>query len=126
MVERLGAEGFMDELHNGFRLLMDPEKEMITAESLKRNAAAALGLMGETTITDEEARCMVREGDLDGDGGLSQLEFFSLMFRLSPDLMSASTELFFTAVAAAADEDDDGRRGVFHDRHMNTSKVKYN
>ncbi|CAL1372548.1 unnamed protein product [Linum trigynum] len=125
MVERLGAEGFMDELHNGFCLLMDPEKEMITAESLRRNAArAALGLMGETTITDEEARCMVREGDLDGDGGLSQLEFFSLMFRLSPDLMSASTELFFTA---AADEDDDGRRDVFHDGHnMTTSKVKYN
>ncbi|KAL6197533.1 hypothetical protein ACLB2K_033141 [Fragaria x ananassa] len=89
MLERLGEEGFMRELCNGFRLLKDEKREVITFESLKRNSAM-LGLQG---MSDEELRCMVREGDLDGDGCLSEMEFCTLMFRLSPALMQVSKEL---------------------------------
>lgn len=70
MVEKLGGEGFIDELCNGFRLLMDSEKRVITFESLKRNCAAVLGLKG---MDDEELMCMLKEGDLDGDGSLNQM-----------------------------------------------------
>lgn len=86
MAEKLGGEGLIRELCNGFRLLMDAEKEVITLESLRRNAAL-LGLQG---LGDDELRSMLREGDLDGDGALSQMEFCVLMFRLSPDLMEES------------------------------------
>ncbi|XAR66361.1 hypothetical protein NMG60_11012570 [Bertholletia excelsa] len=86
MVERLGTEGFMDELCKGFRLLMDGDKGVITFESLKKNSAV-LGLQG---LSDEELKCMLKEGDLDGDGSLDQKEFCVLMFRLSPDLMNGS------------------------------------
>uniref|UniRef100_A0A803NZE8 EF-hand domain-containing protein n=1 Tax=Cannabis sativa TaxID=3483 RepID=A0A803NZE8_CANSA len=50
MVDKLGAEGFMKELCNGFRLLMDSRKGVITFESLKRSSAF-LGLQG---LSDEE------------------------------------------------------------------------
>ncbi|KAK4271407.1 hypothetical protein QN277_020107 [Acacia crassicarpa] len=96
MVEKLGTEGFMKELRNGFRLLMDREKEVITFESLKKNSAS-LGMQG---MSDDELMCMLREGDLDGDGALDEMEFCTLMFRLSPDLMNNSKNLleesFFT------------------------------
>ncbi|KAG0460808.1 hypothetical protein HPP92_020735 [Vanilla planifolia] len=39
-------------------------------------------------MTVEEAEAMVREGDLDGDGVLSEDEFCVLMVRLSPGMMS--------------------------------------
>lgn len=94
MVEKLGAEGFMKELCNGFRLLMDRDKGVITYESLKKNSAV-LGLEG---ITDEEVMCMVREGDLDGDGTLNEMEFCTLMFRLSPALMQCSKDLLQEAI----------------------------
>ncbi|KAG2689742.1 hypothetical protein I3843_09G151400 [Carya illinoinensis] len=94
MVEKLGAEGFMKELCNGFRLLMDGDKGMITFESLKRNSAL-LGLEG---MSDEEVWCMLREGDLDGDGALNEMEFCTLMFRLSPGLMESSKELLEEAI----------------------------
>ncbi|XP_057512444.1 calcium-binding protein PBP1-like [Actinidia eriantha] len=87
MVEKLGAEGFMDELCNGFRLLVDEDKGVITFESLKRNSATVLGLQD---MSDDELKCMLREADLDGDGSLNQTEFCVLMFRLSPDLMKGS------------------------------------
>ncbi|XP_057470768.1 calcium-binding protein KRP1-like [Actinidia eriantha] len=87
MVQRLGAEGFMDELCNGFRLLMDEEKGVITFESLKKNSASMLGLKD---MSNDELMCMLREGDLDGDGCLNQMEFCVLMFRLSPELMKGS------------------------------------
>ncbi|ONK65950.1 uncharacterized protein A4U43_C06F2650 [Asparagus officinalis] len=83
MAEKLGEEGLMAELCNGFRLLMDPGSGLITFESLKRNSAL-LGLGG---LSDEELRGMVREGDMDGDGGLNEMEFCVLMVRLSPELM---------------------------------------
>ncbi|XP_019171820.1 PREDICTED: calcium-binding protein PBP1-like [Ipomoea nil] len=89
MVEKLGAEGFLKELFNGFRLLTDGETNVITFESLKRNSA----LLGLHNMSDEELRCMLNEGDVDGDGCLSEMEFCVLMFRLSPDLMDKSRML---------------------------------
>ncbi|KAA8526885.1 hypothetical protein F0562_008886 [Nyssa sinensis] len=86
MIQRLGADAFMVELCNGFRLLMDVEKGLITFESLKRNTF----LLGLQEMEDEELVCMLREGDLDGDGALNQMEFCILMFRLSPGLMDGS------------------------------------
>ena len=94
MVEKLGAEGFMKELCNGFRLLMDGEKGLITFESLKRNSAL-LGLQG---MSDDEVMCMLREGDLDGDEALNEMEFCTLMFRLSPGLMKTSRKLLVQAI----------------------------
>ncbi|GAB2298746.1 hypothetical protein Dimus_032820 [Dionaea muscipula] len=89
MVQKLGTEGFMDELSKGFQLLMDQEKGLITFKSLKKNAAALMGL-GE--MSDDELREMLREGDSDGDGCLNQKEFFVLMFRLSPALLDGSSK----------------------------------
>ncbi|CAJ1961502.1 unnamed protein product [Sphenostylis stenocarpa] len=94
MMEKLGTDGFMKELTNGFQLLMDREKKVITFESLKRNSAL-LGLEG---MSDDEIRCMLREGDLDGDGALDEMEFCTLMFRLSPALMNNSKELLEEAI----------------------------
>ncbi|TYJ38927.1 hypothetical protein E1A91_A04G028800v1 [Gossypium mustelinum] len=83
MVESMGAEGFIMELCNGFRLLMDVERGLITFESLKRNSV----VLGLNDLRDDEIVCMLSEGDLDGDGALNQVEFCILMFRLSPGLM---------------------------------------
>lgn len=94
MVEKLGIDGFMEELSKGFRLLMDADKGVITFESLKRNSVS-LGLCG---MSDEDVRSMLREGDLDGDGALDEKEFCVLMVRLSPGLMKASKELLEEAI----------------------------
>ncbi|KAB2032816.1 hypothetical protein ES319_D05G403700v1 [Gossypium barbadense] len=83
MVESMGAEGFIMELCNGFRLLMDVERGLITFESLKRNSV----VLGLNDLRDDEIVGMLSEGDLDGDGALNQVEFCILMFRLSPGLM---------------------------------------
>ncbi|XP_054793549.1 calcium-binding protein PBP1-like [Prosopis cineraria] len=83
MVASLGAEGFIAELCNGFFLLMDASKGVITFESLKMTAML-LGL----DVRDDELVMMLMEGDLDGDGVLNQMEFCILMFRLSPGLMT--------------------------------------
>lgn len=87
MIEKLGAEGFLKELTNGFKVLMDEEREVITFESLKKNSEL-LGLKGN--MSDDEVMCMLNEGDLDGDGCLNEMEFCVLMVRLSPDLMDIS------------------------------------
>ncbi|KAF5728630.1 hypothetical protein HS088_TW21G00779 [Tripterygium wilfordii] len=84
----------MKELCNGFRLLMDEEKGMITFESLKRKS----GWLGLKDMSDEEVMCMIREGDLDGDGSLDEMEFCTLMFRLSPALMRDSDQLLAEAI----------------------------
>lgn len=86
MAEKLGGEGLIRELCNGFNLLMDRDKGLITFDSLKKNSA----LLGLQDLRDEELYSMLREGDVDGDGTLNQMEFCVLMFRLSPDLMEAS------------------------------------
>ncbi|PKA63688.1 Calcium-binding protein PBP1 [Apostasia shenzhenica] len=97
MAEKLGDEGLMAELCNGFRLLMDPARGLITFESLKRNAAL-LGLAG---MRDDELRAMLREGDIDGDGALNEMEFCVLMVRLSPELMEESWRLMDEAFQQA-------------------------
>ena len=83
---KLGGEGLIKELCKGFRLLMDKEKGVITLESLRSNSA----MMGLQDLKEEELVSMMREGDLDGDGALSEMEFCVLMFRLSPQLMKDS------------------------------------
>ncbi|XP_047339844.1 calcium-binding protein PBP1-like [Impatiens glandulifera] len=87
MANKLGGEGLIKELCNGFRLLMDKDRKVITFDSLKRNSAAVLGL---NDLLDDELMSMMREGDIDGDGTLSEMEFCVLMFRLSPELMVQS------------------------------------
>lgn len=94
MAEKLGGEGLIGELCNGFELLADGDKGAITFDSLKRNAAV-LGLQG---LSDGDLRSMLREGDLDGDGALNQMEFCVLMFRLSPELMEQSEVLLEEAL----------------------------
>ncbi|KAL6614364.1 hypothetical protein ACP70R_036634 [Stipagrostis hirtigluma subsp. patula] len=90
MARKLGAEGLIQELCKGFQLLMDPKTAKITSQSLKRNAFR-LGLRG---LQDDELSEMMREGDLDGDGVLDQMEFCILMVRLSPELMEESHRVF--------------------------------
>ncbi|KAM1150125.1 hypothetical protein ACFX13_031427 [Malus domestica] len=98
MIARMGDEGFIGELCSGFRLLMDVEKGLITFESLKRNCV----LLGLYDMGDDELLWMLMEGDLDGDGALSQMEFCILMFRLSPGIMDGSKQFWM--------EDFDHRR----------------
>ncbi|GAV71173.1 EF_hand_6 domain-containing protein [Cephalotus follicularis] len=86
MADKLGGEGLIEELCNGFQLLMDKGKGVITVESLKRNSA----VLGLQDMRDDELVSMVKEGDLDGDGALNQMEFCVLMFRMSPQLMDES------------------------------------
>ncbi|XP_057512466.1 calcium-binding protein PBP1-like [Actinidia eriantha] len=86
MAQKLGGEGLIRELCNGFRVLMDGEKGLITFESLKRNSV----LLGLQDFEEDELRNMIGEGDLDGDGALNQMEFCVLMFRLSPQLMGGA------------------------------------
>ncbi|KAM0955661.1 hypothetical protein ACFX2A_024517 [Malus domestica] len=86
MADKLGGEGLIKELCNGFQLLMDKDKGVITLESLRRNSA----LLGLQNLREDELVSMVREGDMDGDGALNQIEFCVLMFRLSPELMEES------------------------------------
>ncbi|XP_059451997.1 calcium-binding protein KRP1-like [Corylus avellana] len=86
MADKLGGDGLIRELCNGFQLLMDKDKGVITLESLRRNSA----LLGLQDLKEEELVSMVKEGDSDGDGALNQMEFCVLMFRLSPELMEES------------------------------------
>ncbi|CAH8266191.1 unnamed protein product [Arabidopsis lyrata] len=83
MAEMMDVEEFVSELCKGFSLLADPERDLITAESLRRNS----GILGIQGMSKEDAQGMVREGDLDGDGALNQTEFCVLMVRLSPEMM---------------------------------------
>ncbi|KAI5571714.1 hypothetical protein BDE02_11G112800 [Populus trichocarpa] len=86
MANKLGGDGLIGELCNGFNLLVDSEKGVITFDSLKKNSA----LLGLQDLSDDDLRSMLREGDFDGDGALNQMEFCVLMFRLSPELMEES------------------------------------
>ncbi|KAL8126717.1 hypothetical protein AgCh_013840 [Apium graveolens] len=86
MADKLGGDGLIKELCNGFRLLMDKDKQVITFESLKKNSA----LLGLQDLRDDELMSMLREGDVNGDGVLDEMEFCVLMFRLSPELMQES------------------------------------
>ncbi|CAN6247392.1 unnamed protein product [Urochloa humidicola] len=107
MGEKLGTAGLLSELRAGFRLLADPARGAITAESLRRGAAAALGVAG---MTPAEADAMVREGDHDGDGALSEAEFCVLMVRLSPGIMADAEAWLEEAIAdeLAREEEEEG------------------
>ncbi|CAL5200482.1 unnamed protein product [Lathyrus oleraceus] len=94
IANKLGGEGLMKELSNGFELLMDKDKGVITLESLRKNSA----LMGLEDLKEDEVVSMMREGDIDGDGELSEMEFCVLMFRLSPQLMEESWSLLQQAL----------------------------
>ncbi|KAF9672914.1 hypothetical protein SADUNF_Sadunf11G0093900 [Salix dunnii] len=94
MANKLGGDGLVGELCNGFNLLADSEKGVITFDSLKKNSA----LLGLQDLSDDDLRSMLREGDFDGDGALNQMEFCVLMFRLSPELMEESQFLFDAAL----------------------------
>ncbi|GAB2271837.1 hypothetical protein Dimus_006669 [Dionaea muscipula] len=83
MAEKLDVETFVAELCAGFRVLADTNTGLITPESIRRNSE----LFGMHGMTRDEAEAMVREGDLDGDGALNQMEFCVLMVRLSPEMM---------------------------------------
>ncbi|GMP75100.1 hypothetical protein CsSME_00032310 [Camellia sinensis var. sinensis] len=86
MAQKLGGKGLIKELCNGFRLLMDGDEGVITFESLKRNSAR----LGLQDLGEDQLKNMIREGDLNGDGTINQMEFCVLMFRLSPELMGES------------------------------------
>ncbi|CAN1161159.1 Calcium-binding protein KRP1 [Linum perenne] len=94
MADKLGGEGLIRELCNGFQLLMDKDRGVITPASLRLNAA----VLGLQDLSEGEIAGMVSEGDLDGDGALNQMEFCVLMFRLSPDLMTESRALLDEAL----------------------------
>ncbi|GAB4861562.1 hypothetical protein Ancab_036755 [Ancistrocladus abbreviatus] len=83
MAEKLDVEAFVSELCGGFKLLADPMTGLITPESLRKNSV----LLGMDGMSKEDAEGMVREGDLDGDGALNEMEFCILMVRLSPGMM---------------------------------------
>ncbi|XP_054814371.1 calcium-binding protein KRP1-like [Prosopis cineraria] len=87
IAHKRGRHGLLLELCNGFRLLMDRRKGLITLDSLRTNSA----LLGVQDFTRDDLLCMIAKADLDGDGALSLLEFCVLMFRLSPDLMQRSS-----------------------------------
>ncbi|XP_071700834.1 calcium-binding protein KRP1-like [Rutidosis leptorrhynchoides] len=94
MADKLGGNGLIEEMCNGFMLLMDREKNVITFDSLKKNAS----LLGLQDLSDGDLMSMLKEGDYDGDGALNQMEFCVLMFRLSPDLMDQSEFLLEQAL----------------------------
>ncbi|KAG2613775.1 calcium-binding protein PBP1-like [Panicum virgatum] len=98
MAERLGEEGLMRELASGFRLLMDPARGLITFDSLRRSAP----LLGLGAMSDNDLRGMLAEGDFDGDGALSEMEFCALMLRLSPELMDGPRRWLDDAVSQAS------------------------
>uniref|UniRef100_A0A5B7BHR1 Putative calcium-binding protein PBP1 n=1 Tax=Davidia involucrata TaxID=16924 RepID=A0A5B7BHR1_DAVIN len=94
MADKLGGDGLIGELCNGFQLLMDGDKGVITFDSLKKNSA----LLGLQDLKDDDLLSMLKEGDFDGDGALNQMEFCVLMFRLSPELMDQSQFLLEEAL----------------------------
>ncbi|KAF6153893.1 hypothetical protein GIB67_023670 [Kingdonia uniflora] len=89
MLDKMGAQGFMKELSNGYQFLMDKDKWVITFDSLKRNVT----YLGLQDLRDDELMCMLKERDLDGDGALNQMEFCILIFRLSPGLIRESKKI---------------------------------
>ncbi|KAJ9568040.1 hypothetical protein OSB04_004006 [Centaurea solstitialis] len=94
MADKLGGERLIEELCNGFRLLMDPIEGVISFDSLKKNAV----VLGLEDLSNGDLVSMLKEGDLDGDGVLNQMEFCVLMFRLSPNLMEGSKFLLEEAL----------------------------
>ncbi|XP_057815123.2 calcium-binding protein KIC [Cryptomeria japonica] len=100
MAEKLGGAGLMEELCKGFRSLADPQRGLITVESLRKNSA----VLGVESLTDSEMQAMVQEGDLDGDGALNENEFCILMIRLSPSFMAEADKWLQKALTEEMEE----------------------
>ncbi|KZV55963.1 hypothetical protein F511_21582, partial [Dorcoceras hygrometricum] len=64
MAEKLGGDGLIGELCNGFQLLVDSDKGVITFQSLKKNAAL-LGLQG---FSDSDLYNMIKKVTLTETG----------------------------------------------------------
>ncbi|MED6115040.1 hypothetical protein PIB30_086350 [Stylosanthes scabra] len=94
MAEKLDMETFVSELCGGFKLLADPQMVLITPEGLRRNSE----LLSMDGISKEDAKAMVRHGDVDGDGKLNETEFCILMVRLSPEMMQNAEAWRYKAI----------------------------
>ncbi|XP_043714506.1 calcium-binding protein KIC-like [Telopea speciosissima] len=94
MAEKLDVESFMSELCRGFQVLAEPGRGVITPESLRKNSS----LLGMEGMEKEESEAMVKEGDLDGDGAINEMEFYILMVRLSPGMMQDAEALLEKAL----------------------------
>ncbi|XP_057815089.2 calcium-binding protein KIC [Cryptomeria japonica] len=100
MAEKLGGAGLMAELCKGFRSLADPQRGLITVDSLRKNSA----VLGVESLTDSEIQAMVQQGDLDGDGALNEHEFCVLMVRLSPSFMAEADKWLQKALTEEMEE----------------------
>ncbi|KAI3714106.1 hypothetical protein L1987_72696 [Smallanthus sonchifolius] len=119
MAEKLGGEGLIKELCNGFDLLMDKDKGVITFESLKCSSS----LLGLQDLRDDELMNMLKEGDHDGDGALNQMEFCVLMFRLSPELMMESEALLDHALQQEFDFERCFKSSVWDSQYFSSQEL---
>lgn len=122
MAEKLGSQGFMTELCNGFNLLADPAVGAITFDSLKTNAAC----LGLEKMSDDELRAMIREGDVDGDGVLKLQEFCTLMVRMSPSMMAEAEEWLGHALAQESPDFTNSDASVVNPQGMKTDEERRN
>ncbi|KDD75499.1 hypothetical protein H632_c654p0 [Helicosporidium sp. ATCC 50920] len=74
MTSKMGERDSREEILKAFRLFDDDETGKISLKNLKRVAKE----LGEN-ITDEELQEMIDEADRDGDGEVSEEEFFRIM-----------------------------------------------
>jgi centrin-1 len=74
MTAKMAERDPREEIMKAFRLFDDDETGKITFKNLKRVAKE----LGEN-ITDEELQEMIDEADRDGDGEVSEEEFFRIM-----------------------------------------------
>lgn len=74
MTAKMGERDSREEILKAFRLFDDDETGKISFKNLKRVAKE----LGES-ITDEELQEMIDEADRDGDGEVSEEEFFRIM-----------------------------------------------
>ncbi|KAF6253413.1 caltractin [Scenedesmus sp. NREL 46B-D3] len=78
MTAKMGERDSREEILKAFRLFDDDESGFITFKNLKRVAKE----LGEN-LTDEEIQEMIDEADRDGDGQVSEEEFFRIMKKTS-------------------------------------------
>ena len=78
MTAKMGERDSREEIMKAFRLFDDDETGKISFKNLKRVAKE----LGEN-MTDEELQEMIDEADRDGDGEVSEEEFFRIMKKTS-------------------------------------------
>ena len=78
MIHKISNRDPKDEILKAFRLIDDDETGKISFKNLKRVAKE----LGEN-MTDEELQEMIDEADRDGDGEVSEEEFFRIMKKTS-------------------------------------------